>query len=87
MYIYLKETRMNTSGQRTADTAGTRISFFAAVAVAGSVYAADCIQQFQRSCAALHANTGRVCRTGNHAVPCGDIVVLDSQVTFGSASR
>lgn len=37
-------------------------------------------ENYQRSCGALHANTGRVCGTGANAVPCGDIIVLDTNV-------
>ncbi len=39
-----------------------------------------CFIEFERSCADIHANTGRICYTGLIGTPCGDIVVEDNPV-------
>lgn len=52
--------------------------------IAGSALAGSnpppCYETFQRSCAALHANTSRVCHNGANAIPCGDVIVEDNQI-------
>lgn len=54
-------------------------------ALAGLAVQADeapppCYENWQRSCAALHANITRVCISGQNAVPCGDVIISDEQV-------
>lgn len=61
---------------RTSSAVGGAV----AALIIGSAVAQSCLDNTEVDCGSLHADTGRVCGTGNNRIPCGDIV-LDSEPT------